>query len=542
MQLINFLQTTFVYNAEESLDLINAPNQESDYALYTRYNSFINGVLAIYGTQKNDGTIPVFWTTQNTDSTLRYADSKSTLKKLDPQQTYYIIAVSNDHLPLTIPHPVGSTEFLKNNISNNSSTKLINFNNNVKINPSYKNIQLDDSTENTHFFNIEISGLIPNYSYAYNIKPIFSNWPCDFSKLSGSIDVGGPVDANGYTSSNIKSFFEYKYCNDLSQCYESVPYTLIDRNNPSYINNIFSIFELEILQNNNKILSDSFTITCNECIDIKKCPSTEISQSIINLNNTYYTNLTFKYYNLDPNEIYRYNISSIGSNWPSRIDNISGVIYPENLYVEDEVLYSSGSLDVLFAFGTDTEMPIGWSNLDYVPEVYQNESFMKNNIYTHLNFELIGQHCTNPTSSILIKCNNCIPTPEDCITDLKISLPYQPPNDLAYPSFLSFTRRPAAETNVAYFCCDFDQNLEINISGACSGEIYDYNFTSYPNLTISPNSGSFSFSKGVGKISHLVNLNNNISSVVHFSATHRNSGKKATDAMIIRCSGFREET
>jgi hypothetical protein len=541
MQFINFLQTTFLYECEESLDLINAPNENINYDLYTKYNRFMDGVLAIYGNQKDDGTIPVFWTTQKNDSVSRQADTNSTLKKLEHNQTYYIIVVSKEYLPLTIPYPIDSKQFLLYNDITEKST-IYNSDTNLILDKSFRYTKLDNTTKNVHHFNIKVSGLIPNNNYTYNIKPIFSNWPCDFSQTSGSIDRGGPIDSDGLTSSIISSIFKYESCYNLHECSGSVPYSLIDKSDTSYIHNIFSIFDLNILKDNKEIIQQSFIISCDNCVDIPVCPSLEAESSIINLNDTYYKNISIKYYDLNPDKIYKYNFSSLGSNWPSRIDNISGIIYPEKLYQKNNVLYASGVLDVLFAFGNGNESS-DWSNLTYILEVYKNEIFMNNNIYTYLNFELFNEdsECSSSNTTMLIKCNNCILTPNDCIKNLKVSLPYVPTDDLQYPSFLSFSNRPASETNIAYFCCDFDQNLEIIVSGACSGEIYDYNFTSYPQLLISPTSGTFSFLEGSGKLSHLVNLNNNVSSTIHFTATHRNSGRSASDGMIIRCSGYREE-
>ena len=98
-------KTLFTYHGE-SLDLINPPDP-SNNQLYALYNSLINNTLAIYGSSRTDGSLPVFWTKiDNRDKLSRIADLNSTLQKLENNKSYYIVTLDNSALPLTIPKPI----------------------------------------------------------------------------------------------------------------------------------------------------------------------------------------------------------------------------------------------------------------------------------------------------------------------------------------------------------------------------------------------------------------------------------------------------
>ena len=51
------------YIGSESLNLMSMPLQfNNDVKLKAEYNRFLEGINTIYGSQKSNGTIPVFWT------------------------------------------------------------------------------------------------------------------------------------------------------------------------------------------------------------------------------------------------------------------------------------------------------------------------------------------------------------------------------------------------------------------------------------------------------------------------------------------------
>jgi hypothetical protein len=108
----------FKYDGETSFDLFNAP---SNYKVQSNYYKFINNVLYIYGQTKSDNTIPVFFTKTIPSTTKREPDTGSTLRNLDPQQTYYIVLSSEENLPLIIPKNINSEEFLKTQYCNDNS-------------------------------------------------------------------------------------------------------------------------------------------------------------------------------------------------------------------------------------------------------------------------------------------------------------------------------------------------------------------------------------------------------------------------------------
>lgn len=540
--ILYYTKSIFQYAGDIKFDLINQPDEKVDYGLFVDYNNFLKNIETIYGTQRDDGTIPVFWTKQNDSSSLsRIADPYSTLKYLEPNESYYIILSNNDCLPLKIPQQTNSKDFLENNnFANKENINIFNDLSSIVIkNNEDLTINLTKSSGYDHELNIKIDGLIPNENYSYSISPIFSNWPSNLSSFSGLIDRSGPVNDGGFVSSTIKSYFKYASCPYLSECTSNIPYSLIDITNNSYTHNIYTLLNLKIYKDNKLTLSDTITITCDDCINRQKKPTIKTNTKNIVLNNQYYTMINIEYDYLDPNRPYQYSIKGAGSNWPSRIDKDTDTIKHTDFKVEDGNTYSYGSIEILFAYALSANnLPQDWSNISYNLENYYPENFMKNNIYTRLNISLEDLVNNNIVSNTLtIKCNNCLPHIPNCVDDLVISLPYSPPTPTYYP-FLSYSRRPSAETNLDLYCCDFDQHILVNISGACSGELYNYTIDSYPTIKIVPQTGQFSFTSGFGTFSALANLSNLESSVIQVVATHKNSGKSVSDSMILRCSGL----
>jgi len=544
--IINSIKLAFTYDGEEPLPLIEIPDI-SNYGLYIDYNNFINATLAIYGTQRDDGTIPVFWTRlKNNNDTAREADSNSTLKVLIPNHSYYIVLINNNFLPLKIPKNNGAKEFLEiiPPVANSFEADCLG---NLQFASSYNNrFTLNYASGNLLLIDLPLTGLLFNEQYTYIINPLFSNWPANLSKKSGILKQDNPKDALGFVSSNIKTFFEYESCDDMSKCTGNIPYAMIETNNEYFQNNIFTLLNLDIYKNTTKVLSDTITITCDNCFNItdqsilpKECPVVSAPSKIYLNNKEYYQNFSINYDKLDPNQTYSYKFASKGSNWPHRIDKASGIIYPQQFYMSTglcecsglDVKYGSGQLDCTITFSPDPDIDPNWSNLAYNLDNYYNESFVKNNIYSNIEFELIGSNCSGNKTQIVALCADCLPLTKDCISNAYVNINN---TNTSYPVNFTYFNRPGAEISIDYSCSSFDQPLYVDISGLCSGELYDYIFTSYPNIIITPATGSFGFYNGFGRLAILANLDSYKTSSINLKIIHRESNKSITDSIILR--------
>ena len=541
--LINTIKSTFIYDGGNEFDLINPPDQ-SNYALYIEYNKFINSIVAIYGNQRSTENIPVFWTKQvNNDNLSRIADPDSTLKTLIPGKSYYVLCLNKSVLPLKIPSIDNTNEFLKiDHLEESDSIIPSSCNNIIPTSTSYRSVQLTKQSGSVYPLNISLSGLIPDHAYSFTIDPIYSNWPLTLSKFSGTLERNGPIDSNKLISSSIKSILSYESCEDINECTGNIPYSLIDTNNNYYYKNIFSVFNVNLYDANSGIIfQDSVNISCDECIDIidfklgePSVPTIKIDTSNILLSDNNHIKITATYNNINPFENYTYNFFSYGSNWPSRIRNVSGSIVPEKIYVNgSEQVRASGKIDAIFTFSptynvSDTQ----WSNLNYVLDDYVEETFVKNNIYT-----MLGLSITNSSSgkesvaSTYIRCVNCLPDPPTCISGLSLNM-----NDtnIFYPE-LTGIARPGSEITLERSCCGSDRYVYVNINNACCEKVYNYSFTSNPSIVIAPQSGQFSFGDGSGTISCLVNLNNRPASAIQCTVYDQETDTTTTDSMILRC-------
>lgn len=542
--LINNIQSTFVYNGGSELDLMNAPELSDAFPheLYIDYHNFINTVLAIYGNQRSDDRIPVFWTKQQVnDSSKRVPDQDSTLRSLVPGNVYYVVCSNNTVLPLKIPQTINAKEFIKTKILLNINSIHQNCDNVLPVSTEYRNINLSKESGSLYPINIDITGLLPNNNYFFTIDPIFSNWPANVTQFSGYLERGGPTGLNGLTSASIKTIFSYESCSDISSCTGNIPYSSIETDNNYFYNNIFSILKVNLYDESSKLIfNDTINIVCNNCLPIldntlgqQDPPSVKINQSQTELTTNNHTTITAMYNKINPYKNYTYNFESLGANWPCRIRNISGSFTPEHVYKDTNgKIYGSGNITSVFTFANTSNITdMNWSNLEYSLEDYSDEEFIKNNIYAVLQLNIKdGQEVLSSTSTT-IRCSDCLSPEQDC-SQTVININNTNTN---FNNALTDTSRPGSEITVEYSCCDQDQDIYVDISGACCETLYSYEFTSYPTILISPSTGSFSFSSDNGRISAVANLNGNSSTVIKFTAKHSGSNSFSSDSILMRC-------
>jgi hypothetical protein len=227
------------YTGSQALPLFNAPNS---LATNTTYTSFINNISTIYGTQAVDGSIPIFYKTNNTP------DPKSSLRSLDPQQSYYFISKADASLPYNIPF---SGTILPSPYRNCPSVDVI---------PS--RITLTSASGNHYYLVNDVSNLNIAYPYTYEVKVLSSNWKVTSLAASGTVASSQPVNTiisalRFDTDAGITDYSTFLPPNTLS--------SQIDKNN------LFAIVEVSLNSPQNidcpKII-DLMLLQCNNCIPI----------------------------------------------------------------------------------------------------------------------------------------------------------------------------------------------------------------------------------------------------------------------------------
>ena len=542
---IYFQNSIFKYGGETSFSLINPPK---NIQKISDYYKFINNVSHIYGSTKSDGTIPVFYTKIVPTTTQRQPDPNSTLTSLDPDETYYIVLISKENIPLNIPYNITSEEFLLSKDQNCNSTPVCHndiscYNKPDIVSKDYRDILL--TNEYTYDIDLTVTSLSPSQKYLYEIQPVYSNWPAKLSSLSGYIkESSSELDHLGHTSGIIKSLFSYYPSGtDYSN---SIPYdTNIDADSNFYFKNLFSILNLSIYSENMELLfSDNLNIKCNNCLPNKnrKSPTFKLSNienSLNDLTEVVYTGsmpLYVNYSGLDPSKTYSLFFSSVASNWPSRILPKTQNIIPESLYEDPDsnMVYGKGSVVANFTLSPVNNPFDSWPNLQYSLEPFYKEKFIDKNIYNILSLSINESSESIYKQSIIIK-GNIQSNNEDCIDSLYVKFDN---TSNTYPSGgLTEINRPGSEINLSdKLCCNKDQILTATISGACCGKQYHYRF--YPSnqyVSLSPLSGTMSFGDGIGKVATIYNLNNRPGTTVRLVVLDTTNNVYAVDNIILRC-------
>jgi hypothetical protein len=532
----------FKYDGETSFDLFNSPVNSKDRSDYYK---FINNVLYIYGQTKFDNTIPIFFTKVIPSTTQREPDTNSTLSSLDPGQTYYIVLLSEENLPLIIPKNIDSEEFLNTQYCNNNSecSKSVScYGQPNIIDKSYRDIKLNENY--IYDINLQIENILPTETYFYEIKPVYSNWPAKLSSLSGYIQGSNTINQSGFTNGIIKSLFSYYPSGD--NYLNSIPYDLnMDLDSNFYYKNIFTILDISFYsQNMDLLFNDKINIKCNECLPNtnRKNPKFNLSTiagSFDDINEASCSGsmpIYINYSGLDPSKSYTYALFSAGSNWPCRILPRTQTIRPESMYEdsESEMVYGTGVIETSFSMSPVYNPFNSWPNLQYNLEPFYNEKFIDKNIYTVLTLSINEESKNIYRNSIIIK-GDIESQNEDCIDSLYVKFDG---TDNAYPSGgLTENSRPGSEINLSdTLCCNKDQILMATISGACCGKQYNYRlYNSNSLVSITPLSGTISFGNGVGKIGAVYNLNNRPGTTVRLVISDPTTNTYAVDNIILRC-------
>lgn len=522
-------KTLFTYHGE-SLDLINPPDT-SNNQLYALYNSLINSTLAIYGSSRIDGSIPVFWTKIDDRNKLsRTSDLNSTLQKLENNKSYYIVTLDNSSFPLTIPKPIDIQDISARSCYICTSDDIDCCSQLSIQSGNYSSVLL--SNEYSSNIYVILSGLKPDTKYNYVVSPVLSNWPAKIYPLSGFIERSGPTDKENNLNANLEFMFSYVSKDGSGNIAKN-----IDTPNTK----IFSILDFNVWQDGcDSVIKDTINISSSSLgsltgLDI--CPSIKFNSDPYFLTNSDAYDIKMSYSGIDITKNNYYYISSNNANWPSRISSTSGKIIPEYIYknTNSGKLYGSGVISLGFKF-SDTAVPTaGFANLAYTLDSNYQEEFIKDNIYCSLNARVTTPSgCVSGIATTTIICNDCLPNNGyDCINNANINI-FESTN--TYPIDL-VSSRPGAEKTIPIECCHGDRQIIVNLDNLCPNELYDYKFIAMPSsdTLLSSTSGYIGVPSGDGQIGTLINIGNNEAVNLTCTVTHRDTNKSISDSIILRC-------
>lgn len=244
--LINNEFTIERYNGQLPLTLLSAPSG-MDLATQQKYNTFMSNIVTIYGSQNENGSVPVFF--KNASGS---PSSSSTLIQLEVGQEYYFISKSTVNFPYAIPSiggpSIASCETLE------PCCPFISFTSN--------NVTLSGPPETLYaYLTANASGLTPGQEYLYSYELVGANWPSKITPLSGTFipmsysDTIDSVFNFCPVSGNCSGYFDYNPDINLNKDYSQ--------------KNIYSNIKIKLYPVDNSdcsIMSDTVTVKCNKCL------------------------------------------------------------------------------------------------------------------------------------------------------------------------------------------------------------------------------------------------------------------------------------
>lgn len=322
------------YTGKESLDLMAMPESfETDPVKVADYNRFIENIDTIYASQNIDGEVPKFWTRRtqvvNELGNISYKyepHPESTLTSLSSMSSYYFILRDSSSVPVKIPVK-GGEAYGFNDIS---SLPVIESIATCKGSidsacPTTISLTLDNNAD-TKF---KLNNLRPLDTYIYEVESIAASWPIMVNPISGILK---PATTNLVIDVNMM------FCPSTGLCGSSgntLDYSLINNCNLTDTYRQYGTFRLKVkpeLKPELEVLSDNYTIVCNDCLPGKPKVSLSPSDGSVVLSDNY-TNLSADnfdgspYYEFSVNvqekeekvandKNYTYSIQTITSEWP----------------------------------------------------------------------------------------------------------------------------------------------------------------------------------------------------------------------------------
>lgn len=244
------------------------------------------------------------------------------------------------------------------------------------------------------------------------------------------------------------------------------------------------------------------------------CPSVKFDANLVTLSDgNMYAPISAEVSGLSPNTSYSYSFSGLGANWPSKISPLSGVLNPVS---------TTDTIDAMFSFYATTG---NYPNvLPFDLDADLDSSYVRNNIYSILELKLTPSNsdCSVISDRITVRCSGCVPS-------APVPVNYRPS-----PSFVGATN---GKITLGPGCCDKPVPIAVDVTNVKIGENYSYEFNVWPSsVVITPVSGSIGFGQNQGKISALVDMNTQESSIIKCSVTDPATNKVYVDFIGMQCN------
>lgn len=177
-------------------------------------------------------------------------------------------------------------------------------------------------------FNATINNLIPNSQYRYLFEAVEANWPATVSPISGTINP---------TSTTFSLPVKLSFCKSTGICPSSDPDVLdysLDSTcatNAGYLtrNVKLRLMVDPINYDGETVYSNELSTMCDNCLPIL---SVSIPKNLYLTNGTNHIDISADINNLVPGSQYKYEFKGAGSNWPSIVYPISGIIKATSTY------------------------------------------------------------------------------------------------------------------------------------------------------------------------------------------------------------------
>ena len=327
------------------------------------------------------------------------------------------------------------------------------------INTIYSNY-LDDTNKTSIIFNI--SNLIIDEVYDFNIRSLGGNWPAIINNISGTIVPNSSVYSMGLT-------LVFAEASGLFQDNENLV-----SNNGTCVNNsdIFSSFYLELTPrsySDQYIKSEDITIFCDNCFANNLPNILEIPDSVCGSRNS--SDLPVTIVNLKPNHLYHYSIDSVAGNWPVYVKNATGSFVPNNssFTLRNKLSFCESLAEC--CSGNVINNNLSCRSIGNRVNVLGDEGERQENRYITLYAKVYPENCDYATAysnHFNVVCDNCLP----CLNCAAI-------NFSGAPVFV-------LETG----CCYGTEISNLYISGALPDNRYTFNVSALSgNVVVVPSTG-----------------------------------------------------
>jgi formylglycine-generating enzyme required for sulfatase activity len=259
----------------------------------------------------------------------------------------------------------------------------------------------------------------------------------------------------------------------------------------------------------------SFITIPKECCEISSLYAT---RSTSELNNTYI--ITADLINLIPNQKYEYNFSSMFSNWPANIEQISGIIYPQSTthQINNILKFCPKYLN---NSNIDCDYNLSFNALNNAPYL----DHINNN--ANINLELIVKHtgCLDSRKSTSISTT---------VSD-EAGIPSIKYNDFIIPKILTSIISPNTISLEGPLCSE-PIPIIVEVTNATPGSEYTFTFSNSNNsVIVYPNIITKSFGSNIGKVTTLVYLNNVSYNILSVDVSKNGLPYTVGDKISIKC-------